>query len=382
MNRLSKIGLAALGVAVVALAALPADAACLGSSALIQHEGVPDQLGQMFTNPAWYAACGVSNADSSVNGWYPQDCTPAQPGTGEPGPVGPNAQFFFWAAGQGIPGAGSGRDNGTHPVNEPRGVDQAYTNGFYYWGQQINSEWGNNQVDGCDVEGGSGCTCFMAVDEINNVGTLSLHTMLPESDSSYRLPNPTVSKAIPAPTVNGSARVGDNVALTITEGDFTVASPQAFSFDGGSCAPCATLRYLLYQTSGPRPGTEGGPTTRSVGAGDSGTGSPWTLIPGQPANGTPLGVTIGDGDNNPPGFDAPLLVDCGPDGTQRNAWVAARILVYSGYQTFVVGGDSTRVECGPNVNDGDINDPQLQPRPRPRPDTTPQKPGRRTSSSR
>jgi hypothetical protein len=370
MSKLSRSVLTALGVAVLALAAMPANATCSGGSPQVATPYI-------FTNPDFYAACGVSF------GWYASGCTPAQPGTpGGPGSVSHNAQFFFWGAGDGNPGMIGGgttatnSDSGTHPVIErrslvPGGVDGPFDNGWYYYSVQVTSEWGDSRVDGCDTEGGSGCTCFLAVDEINNVGTMALHSILPDVLGNYNLPNPTVAAAIPAPVINSSTRAGQNVNLQVTMPNFTLGNPQAFSQAGGACGPCATITYLLYQARGARPGTEGGPTTRDLSDPNAGPGlTMWTLIPGQPVGGTALGSPVA------------VTVDGGTVGNQVNIWIAAQILADSGFQTFVAGSDSTRVEAGPNLNDGDINDPQLQPRPRPRPDATPQKPGRRTSSSR
>jgi hypothetical protein len=299
MSKLSKIVWAVLGVAVLALGVMPANANCAGGDPQISSPFIA-------TNRDFYDACGRSEGYV-----YGSSCSPAQPGTpGGPGYVGPNARFFYWAAGAGNPAPGLGHDSGTGVVVEKRAPDVQYAEWAYFSWQVINS--------------------------------------------SARIPPGT----------------GQNVEIDATLPNGFLSDPLAFSNGGGACAPCANITYLLYQTTGVRPGG-GTPATRNTESLDSGTGTPWTLIPGQPVGGTPVGSQVND-----------LLVNCGAPGSQQNAWIAAKLLLNSGYQTFVVGGDSTRVECGPNLNDGDINDPQLQPRPRPRPDATPQKPGRRTSSSR
>jgi hypothetical protein len=385
MKTLSRIVQAGLALALVALVCGPASATCVPGRDL--QGGI-----YLHTNPTAYAACG---ALANANGVYVNNCS-GLPGDGSQPLISSNRQAFFWAAGSGNPAItsptpGAGNDSGVcssapDSCNDGESLTSIRGSGspsvgcpgagcYYYAGTIASGDWGS-QSDGCPPTGPSDCTCLLVVDEHSNVGTVAFHATSADAGGNYPFPDLIVSAAIPGPVINSSQRdlPNDEVDVQATLNDFLTGNPLAYSNGGPNCGSCATVSYKLYQTTGARPATNGGPTTRDTGAPDAGTGGgPWTellLSNGnpQPAAGTPLGSPVS------------VTVECGAG--EKNAWVAARLIVNSGYQTFVVGGDSTRVECGPNVNDGDINDPQLQPRPRPRPDATPTKPGRRTTGQR
>ena len=321
-----------VGVFVIVLAPMqPLMAACGGAPQITSRS-----LLDGSATPIW--SQGQDQwADDYTGGSNPPNCFTY--GCYQP-PLSANAQGFFWSLGTGNQALGPGDDNGTYSFGPGQGdasvwVDINYFNsGTYFWAADISGNW-NLAGDGCVFNqgpttgiDGTECTCLLLldVDEDDSYFALMSNTLDGIGNTSFYIDgSPMTLEAFPKPVITGSFRriPTSDVELTVR-----VDPPTAGLYEQNGCA-CGPVAYRILSQTTPRFGPPLTPQDRTSG---------WTeltLIGGGSQPNTPLGAEVN------------LEASCG--AFDVDLWLAAELIFDSGYETGVVSGNGTRVECGPNI---------------------------------
>lgn len=324
MRILNRFALAAVAVLVVAAALTPAHAVCGGNPVI-----------QTFTGPN--GTSFIWNGGTFVPGYYP-----AYPpfGVNYAPPWTPLFEATFWALGAGNPAIGPGDDAGTFTVPP---WSWAYYNptyyGYYQYAGSIFTGWGaNSAIDGCLQNSPPGtCTCVLMTDEDGTDGYFAITgnaasagiwwTQLdqPGSDGAGNA-GPIILQPMAKATILNTVRL-PNLDLDI---DVTVPPVPAADYTLGGCGGCGPVGFKvmeIVQSRGAPP-----PGTRQAAA-----WSPMTLSGGgvQPVLGTPMGGVV------------TVTSPCGASNT--DVYIAPVLVFDSGFETNVVAGNSTRIECGPTL---------------------------------
>jgi hypothetical protein len=299
-------------------AAQPALAAC-GGAPIITNTSLD-------TGEASYVWSAGSIFQGNFPGTLPGDCG----GYACYGPpLADNFTGVFWRLGTGNPAIGPGYDNGTYSptggaapwIQRPSYADA----GTYWYPAKVEGSW-NLASDGC-LDGGSGgfdpsdCMCMLLTDQWNGVGYFALLGDQPDGigNSSFYQPGgaPLVLAPIPKVEILNSVRgPGPNFDVSL---DLRVSAPGAGVYDECGCGP---VSYRLHQRVAPR----GTPT------GDERALGQWAQVAGP----LPIGTQING-----------HQVACG--GADTDVHLTASLIFDSGFSTTIVSGNSTRVECGPNI---------------------------------
>lgn len=339
---------------IVALSlAAPASASC-GTVAAIASVGDPAVVGQsgytfVFSpvfqefGPVFGASYGLVSSSNAGN--------PAPPS------VSGAATVSFWALGAGDPAVGPGTDNGGFDlVGYPGFYGAGYSSGPSYAGglwyaATINGTWEAAGIDGCI--GSGNCMCLLISDHDGERGfwavtggqsDANFNTSINQGGADGNGNNlPIILATMPKPSITASTRAADgslDVEVTVklpapTGGDFTN--------DGCGCAPIGYRVLQQVLTSGSMP-----PTDRGV--------SVWSepaLAAGGAQGVTSFGVGAGDA-------GVTIRSACGASDT--DVYLTAQLVFDSGFATTVVSGNSSRVECGPNLADPDDRPSRIRPR--------------------
>jgi len=332
MRALSRIGLGATALLLVAVAAQPAQAACPPPYAI-------DHISEwVVSNPDWPA------------GAYYTYYIPA---------TSPNLTGVFWALTGGDPTVGVGNDNGALNFNFTE--ETAYMPYWEYshFPMTINAglpmSWGPASVDGCiDATGSDStlpdaqqCTCMLLTDEWNGAGYYAVLSKFVATDlftyvvatqdsdkmqlSSGEPKNDIILSPVPRPAILGSTGDASGKILNVVANDTSVDNVD----------PCNCLQgYKIYGVVQP-----------------SNSMAP----PRDLANWTELASGAGTAQQTTQlGMPTSVRVDC---GVGQQAYIATVATFDSGYRGHYVSSDAVRVNCDPNVAD-----PQRPDRPGTRPD--------------
>jgi hypothetical protein len=255
-------------------------------------------------------------------------------------PVSGAVKGSFWAQGTGDPAVGAGNDNGTFDLVATGGIFYpSFPSYGYYAGAELFTGW-QPGTDGCI--GGSNCLCMLLTDTdgantyfavVGSQSSPTFTTSLEQggTDGSGLYNAPIIMQPVSAPAINGSARVGTDVQLSVSVG------PQqgVYMKDGCNCGPTG---YKVLQQIVPRGNMP--PSDRAVG---------WVDAP--LAGGGVQGV-------NAIGSQIDVQSTCGT--ADQDVYLATQLFFDSGFSTSLVSGNSSRVECGTN-----LADPDSKPRQRP-----------------
>jgi hypothetical protein len=322
MRILNRFALAAVAVLVLAAALTPAQAACGGNPVIQTFTGPYGTsfiwVGGVF-NPGYYPYY------PPFGNYYTKPWTPAFEAT-------------FWALGTGNPAIGPGDDAGSFTVPP---AAWAYYNptyyGAYYYAGSIFSGWGlSAAIDGCIQNNPPlSCTCVLLTDEDgvtgyyaalgNNASSGLWWTQLdqPGNDGALNA-GPLILDLIPRPIILNTVRRGTTLDLDITA---TVNVNPAADFTLGPCA-CGPVGFKLVETVQAR-----------------GTAPPATR---QAVSWTPMNLT-GGGAQPVTAMGSPVTVESLCGATNTDVYVAAELHFDSGFTAPVVSGNSTRIECGPQI---------------------------------
>jgi len=288
-------------------------------------------------------------------------------------PVTALAKGSFWALGTGDQAnAGSGNDSNTYDIMTAGGFGFYANPGVYEHGGRFAGNWNSGSIDGCI--GGGNCMCLLVTDVLpgtddaqfmvvggRSAGTEDTLLNAGGTDGQNHL-TPLKMVAIPRPNITGSTRLAGS-----NDVDLAVSLPAltggVYSTPGSGC-DCSPVGYRVVQSIVPRGTTV--PTDRDRAAtwdDDNNAGTPevdlysepiLTAGGAQPAAGTSLTGSVsvrslcGSSDQDVY-LTAQLVFDgSGGPGTE---WVAEHL-----------SGNSTRVECGPNLADPDDKPRPIRPR--------------------
>jgi hypothetical protein len=264
-------------------------------------------------------------------------------GNEAPRPLSPAANVTFWAFGQGDPAIGFGNDNGSKNIIDSGlyvygygvgGANPAYS--FFYGAElDVFSNW-EGSTDGCIVAGA--CMCVLITDQDGDNGFFAVTGAVADANLNTFLNQfgttdggnsnaPIALVDITGPTIISTSRDGGTNDLTIN-----VSVPALggdYSQDGCSCAP---MGYRILESS--IPFLNSPPSDRAAGL--------WTeptLSDGSPQGVAPLGTSIS------------LNGEC---SMSTNEVYLTTQLVFDtasagGFDTLVVSGNSTRMECDPTL---------------------------------
>lgn len=365
MRTLTRVLIAVVAVAVVASVLPQAYAVCGAAGVLSTNSGGVRSWSWNPGMPGW-------NAPNYYTGYAPYTFTGP--------PLSAGAEGLFWRLGTGNTALGAGDDSGTWfasaaPIgaygNGGPGWWYHYSAGGYYYAAELLTGWGANPgIDGCITSGGS-CTCILLTDEVGGVGYFALlaNTAAANLDTSFTQPGndgagnfgPIIMAPLPSAAIGGSGPAGASSDVNIGAGDKNITAsvstlPVSGRYEQGGCN-CGS-GFRLYATAVPNGGSV--PSSRQK--------SNWTLLnqaggAPQPATGTPFGgsVTVEalcdhDGDN---------VTDADVD-----LYLAAEVVLDSGFSTLVVSQNSTRVSCGTAPT---LADPTDRPRIKPNAPLTPRR---------
>ena len=351
MKTITKV-LTAVAVLVVALSlSAPVSANC-GTTAIIT---TIDAAGTTFVfSPTFaehtnftYGYYGPANFSFDAVG------DPAVP------PLSPAANITFWALGSGDPAVGFGNDNGAYDIIAGGGFFftgygpgvGTYLTGGYLRGGQINGTW-EGGTDNC-VAAGS-CMCMLITDQDGARGFWATAGGMADANVNTSMNRggvdgggnnlPIILVDIAAPSINGSRRLGGTFDVDL---DVQVLAPTAgnYAVDGCACGPTGfrVLQQIVMRGAMP-------PSDRTLSA--------WT----EPL--TDLGAAQTD---TALGGTATVRSLCG--ASNQDVYLTTQLVFDSGFQTTVVSGNSTRVECGPTLADPNDRPTNTRPgndRPRPR----------------
>jgi len=274
-------------------------------------------------------------------------------------PLGPGANITFWRLGTGDPVGGSGDDNGVYDMIATGGFFftgygpgvGTYLTGGYLRGGQINGSWLPGGIDGC--VGTASCMCMLITDQdgprgfwatAGGMSDANVNTSMNRGGTDGNGNNlPIILVDIAAPSINGSRRLPGTFDVDL---DISVGAPTAgnYAVDGCACGPTGfrVLQQIVMRGAMP-------PSDRSVG---------WA----EPL--TDLGAAQTD---TALGGQVTVRSLCGSSNT--DVYLTTQLVFDSGFQTSVVSGNSTRVECGPTLADPNDRPTNTRPgndRPRPR----------------
>jgi hypothetical protein len=263
-----------------------------------------------------------------------------------PTPLSAAASITFWAVGTGDPAVGMGDDNGAVDIIANGGfyfggyTYSSYIPGGYLQAGNVFSNW-QGGVDGC-VEG-LNCMCVLFSDQDGDAGFFAISggQSAANFDTSINLGGsdgngnnlPIALVSIAAPSITGSVRDTGTFNVNL---DVGAAAPAGGSYvqDGCNCGPTG---FKVLQSIVPRGNMP--PSDRGNAA--------WT----EP--------TLGDGTSAQPvsafGSTVSIRSSCGTSDT--DVYLTTSLQFDSGFGTDVVSGNSSRVECGPNVANPLDNNP-------------------------
>jgi hypothetical protein len=269
-----------------------------------------------------------------------------------PTPLSAAASISFWAVGTGDPAFGVGNDNGPYDMVENGGfyfggyTYSATIPGGYLQAGRLAGTWENptaagEATDGC--VGGNNCMCVLISDQDGTEGfyaiagalsdaTFSTSINLGGSDGNgNNLPIALVN--IAAPSITDSVR--DQGSFDVNLG-ISAAAPAGGNYVQNGCA-CGPSGFQVLQMIVPRGNMP--PSDRDIGA--------WTV------------PTLGDGVTPQPvtafGGTVTVRSSCGTSDT--DVYLSTGLVFDSSFGTAVVSGNSSRVECGPNVANPLDNNP-------------------------
>jgi hypothetical protein len=339
MKTMTKI-LTTAAVFVVALSlAAPVGANCGAQSGLVSSNG-PDGTSFIFS-PVF------ANHPSFSYGYFGNGAPQVYDLAGNEAPRGlsPAADVTFWALGLGDPAPGFGNDNGakniidaglyTYGYGVGGGLYPAYS---FFYGAQLNnnSNW-EGATDGCIAAGA--CMCVLITDQdgdngffaiTGGVANANLNTFLNiggTSDVGGGNNAPIVLVPITGPTISSTVRDAGsndlmvNVTVPALAGDYTQ--------DGCNCAPMGFRILESSLSMGSLP-----PSDRD----ESGYTEP-PLSDGSAQGVTPFGGTVS------------LRTEC--TASTNEVYLTTQLVFDTasagGFDTLVVSGNSTRMECDPNL---------------------------------
>ena len=361
MRILTKIAITAIAVLFLAAALAPAEAACGGNPLIKTAIGPIPQASFIWSQGQWGPVAPSYIAGYSPRGGYPVG----------PPPMTANTRLTFWALGTGDPIVGPGDDAGAYvfgpaqPAYYPK-TPMLYLNysyvgyGFYiYNAGEIFTGWGANAlIDGCVQTNPPGsCTCVLITDNDGTNGYFAIAS--DDADAAWNFDlvqlgndgagnfGPIILRPVPKPTIIHTARKGGSNDLDITVNVASVPSAVYPGRDGASCA-CGPVGYKVMQAIVAR-GTPP-PPDRDVS---------WTVMNAVGGGTQPI---------TPMGINATVESLCG--AADQDVYIATELQFDSLFVAPMVSGDSTRIECGPNIADpvrprfrpSDIRPPERQPR--------------------
>ena len=208
----------------------------------------------------------------------------------------------------------------------------------------------SNCIDGCIQLNPPGtCTCVLIEDNdgvngyfaiVSNATDPIYTTDLdqPANDGSGNL-GPIRLAPIPPPTILASARKLGGFDLDITATIPPLTTPtDGVHQSGGSCA-CGPIGFKVMQAIVLRGAPA--PTDRWA------SWAPMNLVGGGAQGWTAMGTPL------------PVESLCG--STDQDVYITSQLQFDSGFTTSIVSGNSTRIECGPNVADPDPIKPRFRP---------------------
>jgi hypothetical protein len=300
MSLTARISLAIPALALVALFGQPLQASCADAAIVttVDDTVYPVQRTHIWTEDFFPAA------------FYPGA---APYSTGGP-PFTPEFSAVWWELGRA--GANSGANSWDNWIYYKT---NDYLGTLYYYGAELFGGWGQGGVADC-VQNGA-CTCVLMTDEFQARGywavTAAVRTTLlrqPGMDPAGNA-SPIVLRRIPAPLILSATRDGVFIILTIN-----VAADSDARLELGGCDCISGYRVM----SQALPRNTPAPLDRDV--------SQWAELPGQPAEGTPLGQS------------REVALDCSDN--DLNYYLTTQIVGQDGFETSKVSENATRVECG------------------------------------
>jgi len=325
MRIIRYIAFGAAAVAALVLLAQPVQASCPDAAIIQTIDDSADPAERTFIwtdgyfNVTYYAGAAPYSIDGP--------------------PISPNFSAVWWEMGRGAAWSFENTWDTPRPTKGWLYNDVMTYYGYpntYYHGAQIFGGWGQGGVADCVTD--QACTCVLMNDAYNNAGYWAITgnnndaavrtTQLrqPGNDSAGNA-SPMILRPVPVPFFTASSRVGETITVTVR----VDADPTA-DYQLGTC-DCVS-GYELYSQSS----TGGPPTDRDVTAG-------WTLVPGQPAAGTPFGQTFEFG------------ITCAGN---EDVYLATRIVGDQGFSTGQLSANSAEVECEPGLADP-VDDNPLRP---------------------
>ena len=344
MKILNGIAIAAVAVMLI-VAAQPAQAACSG--------------GVMGTKASATEFSGVWNAGTFTPEIYYTDILPYSYVAATP-VFGNSPAVDFWALTTGDPAEGLGDDMGTYGTIMPVGATYPLAGPGLYWyeygGYSVAGElftgWGaNDAIDGCIGNDPTRCSCVVFTDQalgtgMGDEGFAAVAAGVADSGENVFINQPGPS---PGGDTNGHIRLEPMGPVAITgsvrELNKDVTLTLAFAYNplaeyGTDCS-CEPTMWMPHYQIVPRFSAPPSDRTRSL----------WT-----PTTAVPFGATQ-------------LTVPCGSEVDDYDVYVAGAYYWTTGFQTAVVGANSTRVECGATLADPDdqirLERPGVTPRTRP-----------------
>jgi hypothetical protein len=270
---------------------------------------------------------------------------------------------FFWRLGEGDPEVGVGVDNGddlAYRANYAYGQKSwFYYTGYpatqFYYAGRIFGNWGG--ADGCITDLPlPTCECILLMDQDGAQGYFAIigGRTTAGGDLAFSQPGndgngnagPITLAPVPVPNIDGSIRNPSTFDVTL---QVSVDAPAEGVYLADGCA-CGPEGWQIYQQILPR-GSQP-PDDRATG---------WELMT------LPGGVIQGVN-----AFGAQINVEslCGASNT--DVYLATKLVFESGFSDASSGnadyfsGDSTRIECGPQL--AEPQDPELRPTRKVRPD--------------
>lgn len=305
MRILNKIAFAALVVMLVATVQ-PVFAACVGTSVI-------------GTAASGTVKSGIWNPAVFTPGYYagslPFDYVP---------PWTPDFEVSFWGLTTGDVTVGLGDDIGSFDV----GAGAYYTSYLaYIYAGEIATGFGvSPNIDGCIGNDPTLCNCVLLTDQANGEGYFASL-----ADQVSATLNTDLDQPGPDPAGNAAGHIPmapmgpAGITNTVRQLNLDVAITASFGFNPAGNFPkegcdCEPTQWVPYYTTVSRGGPA--PVDRKSG---------WT------AGGNPVAL----------GSDATFTVPCGASNV--DVYVAGAYRWETGFETAVVGANSTRVECGPDI---------------------------------
>lgn len=313
MRIIRYIAFGAAAVAALVLLAQPVQASCADAAIIstVDDNFDPPQRTHIWTEGYFTPS------------YYPGQNPPTQPYSTAGPPYSPNFDAVWWEMGRSAANNGS-NDSANwiyYRIANFGGTD-------YFYAAELFGGWGEGGVNDCVADGA--CTCVMMTDSVNNQGYFAItgnnnvgatRTTLLRQASLDPAGNatPIVLRPIPESFIVLSERVGQDLIVTVNS-----PPPVGADYQLGTC-DCLNSYFVMSQVS------DVPPTDRDAAL--------WTRVPGQPADGTPFGTEVA------------VTLTCG--GTE-NIYLATQVAGNDGVDSNVVSGNSTRIECDPNLVDDQV----------------------------